>query len=468
MDGCDMRKDFGVCIILGLLLVSGLKAEHALVPEAWLSTEDLSARLEKVPLSVADDASRAEILQVVVDDHVVYQTIDGWGASMTGASAWLLTYQLTDAKRREVMRQLFTEEGIHLSLLRQPIGASDFNHEIYSYCDEPGDFDLETFSISRDTKYIIPRIREAQLLNPHLRTMASPWSPPGWMKTSGSMIGGELLPEHYGTFAQYLLKFLQAYYEEGVPVFAITPQNEPNYLPPHYPGMLMNAQEQSDFIANHLGPLLHDSDFRQVKIICHDHNYDTVDYAKEVLSSRAGKYVAGSGFHHYGGPIEAMSELHNEFPYKDIWFTEGGFGDWNTQFDNIGMELIKIPRNWSKSIVLWNIALDQNDQPAVLKKHNGNDGLLLIRSDRMDDVTYNAMYYYIGHLSKFVKPGAIRIESPMNPGVLDTVAFRNCDSSVVLLTFNPQTTSQVMEVAWKGNTFQHTVPARSFMTFVWK
>lgn len=465
--------------VLALLLTLQVLSPAAIATqvEIWRTREDLSEALtpvggvefvESIGATATITPTEAGSFVVDVDDSTFYQSIDGWGASMTGASAWLLTYQLSDEKRKDVMQQLFSEQGIGLSFLRQPIGASDFNHEIYSYCDTVGDVDLETFSVSQDDVYIVPRLQEAIAINGELKVMASPWSPPGWMKTSGSMIGGKLMKQHYTTLAAYFLKFIEAYELRGIPIYAVTPQNEPGYMPPHYPGMLMSAEQQVEFVREHLGPVLRASCYSDVKIICHDHNYDTVDYPREVLASPAYEFVAGSGFHHYGGSIEAMSALHQQFPEKGIWFTEGGFGDWNTNFDNIVHEMIAIPRNWAKSIILWNIALDQHDQPAVLNPDNTNDGLLLIRSDATDEVHYQSLFYYLGHLSKFVKPGALRISSPSDERQLETVAFLNRDGSRVLVAANRNALSISMKLRWSGKESTLPVPGRSMITLKWK
>jgi len=435
--------------------------------DAWLTTETLSAALEQQESVVFSDEATASGLIVNLDEEVRYQTIDGWGVSLTGAASWLLSEQLTEAKREEVMESLFGPTGIGLSMLRQTIGASDFNLATYSYNDGAEDPELSRFSIEPDREHILPRIREALSINPQIKVMASPWSPPGWMKTSGDLIGGTLLNSHYQTNADYFVKFIQAYEAEGVPIYAVTPQNEPGYSPAHYPGMILTKSQQIRFIGDYLGPAFRNAGLERVKIICHDHNYDGLEIPQAILASSASEYVAGSGFHHYGGPIQAMSTLKAEFPEKGIWFTEGGFGEWNDHFDNIVHEMIEIPRNWAKAIVLWNAALDQKSGPSVIGEDNPNEGMLLIRSDRKDDVRYNGQYYFLGHLSKFVRPGAVRIGSPTWIGNLETVAFENLDGSVALVLANRNQSVRRIKVNWRGRSFVYEVPARSMMTFLW-
>ena len=226
------------------------------------SSEDLhESLLEKPPLQFG--SSRIPALTIEIDDSVKYQQVDGFGASLTDSSAWLLSQKLTPAQRRTLLKQLFdTKQGIGLAILRQPMGSSDFSLADYSYDDAPpggSDPKLKRFTIDRDRQYILPVLREALAVNPNLKIIASPWSPPGWMKTSGSMIGGTLLPSSFTPLACYFVRFVQAYQAAGVPLFAITPQNEPRNIPADYPGMGMTAEQQTVFIREHLGPAFRDA-----------------------------------------------------------------------------------------------------------------------------------------------------------------------------------------------------------------
>lgn len=435
--------------------------------EAWLTTESLSSALERREDVVFGNETSGSDLIIDLDETVRYQEIDGWGVSLTGASSWLLSERLSEEKRVEVMESLFGPSGIGLSMLRQTMGASDFNVSTYSYNDGEEDPDLSRFSIDRDRDYILPRVKEALSISPRIKVMASPWSPPGWMKSSGDLIGGTLLNAHYQTHADYFVKFVEAYEAEGIPIYAVTPQNEPGYSPSHYPGMILTKSQQIRFIGDYLGPTLREAGLERVKIICHDHNYDGLDIPQAILESPASEYVAGSGFHHYGGPIQAMSTLNSQFPEKGIWFTEGGFGEWNDHFDNIVHEMIEIPRNWAKAIVLWNAALDQNSGPSVIGDDNPNEGMLLVRSDGIDEVSYNGQYYFLGHLSKFVRPGAVRISSPSWIGDVETVAFENVDGSFALVLANRNQSARSVKVNWRGESFDYEVPRRCMMTFRW-
>lgn len=435
--------------------------------EVWMTRDNLSTALQRQGDIVFQQDSPGNQRTIDVNDFLKYQQMDGFGASMTDSSAWLISHQLSNSKRAEVMERLFGQSGIELSMLRQTIGASDFNWEMYSYADTAWDWNLNNFSINRDKPYIIPMVKAALTKNPQIKVMASPWSAPGWMKSTGSMIGGYLNHDSYEVYAQYLRRFIQSYQSEGIPIYAITPQNEPLFNGSNeYPTMYMSVDDQTKFIRDHLGPALRGSGL-QTKIIAYDHNYDQYTYPRDVLNNTAAaSYIAGSAFHHYGGDVTAMTTLHNLHPNKDIWFTEGGFGSWNDGFKNQIREMINVTRNWSKSYILWNIALDQNNGPSLLS-NSINYGMLRIRSDAQDQVTYNNQYYAMGHLSKFVVPGAYRVDTNTYANSLDNVAFQNPDGSKVLVVANSENQNQTFKARWGNQSFTYTIPAGSALTFKW-
>ena len=468
-----MSKQF-VARMLSSMLVSALLFSSLFVSigsaagesvAVWNTNSNLSNALTKKSNINFTADSGSNPLTINVNEGTQYQQMDGFGISITDASAWLLTNKLTEAKRNEVMENVFGTSGIGVSLIRQTIGASDFNWERYSYADTAGDWALNNFSIDRDKPYIIPRVKQALAINSKMKVMASPWSAPAWMKSTGSMNAGYLLPEAYGVYATYLKKFIQSYQSEGIPIYAITPQNEPLYATNDYPSMYMSTADQIGFIGDYLGPELRNAGLN-TKIIAFDHNYSDVNYPQTVLgNSKAAAYIAGSAFHHYGGDPSAMTTLHNSFPNKDIWFTEGGFGSWNPGLDNMMHELIRIPRNWSKSFIAWNLALDQNNGPSLLA-NSINCGMLKIRSDGMDQVTYNDQYYAIGHFSKFVVPGAYRIDTNSLSG-LENVAFKNPDGSKVVVAYNSQSGTQNVKVKWGSQSFTYALTGKTAVTFKW-
>src|ERR1700737_3327789 len=305
-------------------------------------------------------------LTLTVDSSKAYQQIDGFGASITDSSAWLLYNKLDTAQRKELMAKLFDPvHGIGLSFIRQPMGASDFALDDYSYDDLPQgqtDPDMKHFSIAHDQAYIIPVLREALALNPRLKIVATPWSPPGWMKTSGSMIEGQLLPSAYGPLAKYFVKFVQAYEAAGVPIYAVTMQNEPLNIPKDYPGMGMSAEEQASFLRDNLGPAFREARLK-TKIMVFDHNWNLIDFPITVLTdAKAAGFAVGVATHCYGGTPAAQEELHSRFPDKGIWMTECSGGDWQTGrlLEEQARLIIGSTRHWPKAGVLGTLGLVQD------------------------------------------------------------------------------------------------------------
>ncbi len=413
---------------------------------------------------------------IYVNENIKYQQIDGFGASLTDSAAWLLNYQLNSTKRSEIMEKLFGLTGIGISLLRQTIGSSDFAWENWSFNDNGGqdDFNLNSFSLWREDAYIRPMLNQAlQVSNGKLKIFASPWSPPAWMKTKKNLIGsigGSLRSDCYDVYANYFVKYIQQNLQKGTKIYAITVQNEPMYAPPTYPGMLMSPTEQINFINNNLSPKLKNAGLN-TKIIVYDHNYgQSIDYPLQVSKSTQNN-IAGAGFHHYIGDHDAESYLltyKTQYPSKDIWMTECGFGTWmgdnNSQFQIQMERLIKSSRYWSKGLIMWNIALDQNSQPAVISANNGNKGLLTIRSDKKDSVTFESGYYSLGHFSKFVQPNAYRISSNTFHDDVENVAFLNPDNTVVVVISSRTNVDHTVKINWRNQSFDAFLPAFSSTT----
>ncbi|WP_282942154.1 glycoside hydrolase family 30 beta sandwich domain-containing protein [Paenibacillus sp. RC67] len=443
--------------------------------EAWLTTHDLTKKLQSDSVQHLKRESEAgdHVYKININAAKTFQEMDGFGASFTDASAWLIHERLDEATRSEVMRKLFDRtEGIGMTFIRQPMGACDFNDEMYSY-NELGpnetDYGLEHFTIEHDQRHIIPLLQEALRISRDIKIMASPWSPPGWMKTSGQMIGGRLKPECYGVYADYFVRFIHAYEREGITIYAVTPQNEPGYEPSQYPGMLMTAEEQIEFI-RHLGPAFRRNHIFAL-IMCYDHNWDVMDYAQKVLgNSEINNYVAGSAWHCYGGKHEAMSVIQQQFPDKGIWFTEASGGEWipptQAAFLDQMKHVIRCSRNGSKSIVWWNIALDEKNGPTVLKKSTCR-GLLRI-SRETGEVEYNLDYYTLGHISKFVIPGAMRIDSNTYEDQLETAAFRNPDGTIILIASNRTSDPKSVKVQVGSECFGYEIPGDSAATLQFK
>ncbi len=467
-------------ICVALLISPAAKAQEKSPPphqvsqiEVYESSEDLHESLqEKPPLRFG--SSRIPALTIEADDSVKYQQIDGFGASLTDSSAWLISQKLSEPQRAQLLEMLFDpKKGIGLSILRQPMGASDFASQSYTYDDLPPgqtDPDLKLFSIDHDRPYIIPILRQSLALNPNLKIIGSPWSPPGWMKTSGSTIGGALLPSAFAPLAKYFVKYVQAYEASGVPVFAVTPQNEPLNIPNDYPGMDMSAGEQSKFVRENLGPAFRDSGIKS-KILVFDHNWNQIEFPIAVLDdAKAATYAAGTAIHCYGGTVTAQSELHNRFPEKGIWLTECSGGEWQKgKLLQEAMELIiGATRNWAKSVVLWNLALDQEHKPYLGGCKTCRGVVTIDHSSSPTKVIPSVDFTSLAHASKFLSPGAVRIQSnTFDQGSLESVAFRNPDGSIVLIVLNSGGAPTPFNIGWKGTYASYRLDPAAVATFRW-
>jgi len=412
---------------------------------------------------------------ITVDTSFRFQEIEGYGAALTGSSAYLFNRVLTPNARQSLIENLFTpDSGIGLSYLRLTIGASDFSLSDFTYDDvEPGqtDFNLQNFSLSQDTLDVVPILKEILKVAPNIRLLGSPWSPPAWMKTNGSLKGGRLKQECYPVYARYFVKYIQSMQTNGIRIDAITPQNEPLYATASYPCMLMEAAHQKELIRDHLGPAFQQYGL-DVKIIVYDHNWDRPDYPIEILNDQeTRKYVAGSAFHAYAGDVSTMSFVHQAHPDKAIYFTEISGGDWATNFSdnllwNMKNILIGTANNWSKNALFWNLALDENHGP----KNNGCSncrGVVTITSQ--GQIYKNEEYYSLAHFSKFIRPEAVRILSRVAQQLMniDAVAFQNIDSSKVLIVANYSDTYKTFTVIQNQKSFNYSIAPKSVATLIW-
>jgi glucosylceramidase len=437
------------------------------------SSEELHESLQdKPPLDFG--SPKAEGLTIIVDDAAKYQQMDGFGASLTDSSAWLISQKLTASQRRQLLQMLFDpKKGIGLSMLRQPMGASDFALKDYTYDDMPqgqGDPEMKHFSIDHDREQIIPILREAVALNPNLKIIASPWSPPGWMKTSASRIQGRLLPAAYAPLAKYFVRYVQAYEAAGVPIYAVTVQNEPLNIPDDYPGMGMSAEEQANFIREDLGPAFRGAGIK-AKILTFDHNWDLIDFPIKVLSDKqAAGFIAGIAIHCYGGSPTAQTELHNRFPDKDIWLTECSGGEWQKGrlLEEQARLVISITRNWAKGVILWNLALNQNHQPFLGGCKTCRGVITIDDSVTPSQIIPTLDFTALGHASKFVTPGAYRIDSStFEQERLESVAFRNADGSIVVVVLNGGNSAVTFNLNWKGKYASYHLDRAGVATFRW-
>ncbi|HUF28787.1 MAG TPA: glycoside hydrolase family 30 beta sandwich domain-containing protein [Gemmatimonadaceae bacterium] len=449
--------------------------------EVWLTTGDrtsLLARQTDVRFGAANAAAPVQSdadATIKVDTTASYQEMVGFGAAVTDAAAWLIQTRLTPSQRDSLMRDLFGRgNGIGLSFVRLTIGASDFSLAHYSLADPPADAtepSLEHFSIEPTRGTVLPTVRQALAINPRLRVMASPWSAPAWMKTSGSLIGGTLRDDSYDAFADYLRRYIEAYAAEGVPIWAITLQNEPHHVPDDYPGMRLDPAQRTRLIARHVGPAFEQRGLRTL-IFDWDHNWDEPESPLGVLADTAARrWVAGVAWHCYGGDVSAQSLVRERHPDVDTYFTECSGGEWAPSFGdnlvwNLSTLIIGATRHWARGVLLWNLALDEAHGP-----HLGGcsdcRGVVTIDS-RNGAVTRNEEYYALAHASRFVLPGARRIESTAGASGVESVAFRNPDDgSFVLIAVNTAAAPRRVSVRVGRAEFRYSIDARAAVTFRW-
>lgn len=446
--------------------------------QVWQTTGDRARLLAPLPpLARQAQAPGAGVPVFDVDAARQHQAMVGFGASITDATAWLMQHRMSAAQRAALLRELFGrgEGGVGFELTRLTLGASDFSLSHYTYNDlPPGEADpaLARFSIAPMRAEVLPTLKEAQAVNPGLKVMASPWSAPAWMKTNGHLYKGRLKPEHFGTFSRYLVRYVQALQAEGVPVMALTLQNEPHFEPDDYPGMRLENRDRAEIIGRHLGPLLK-AEGLATQIIEWDHNWDVPQAPLEVLADPVARpFVSGVGWHCYAGEVGVMARVRDQHPDKDVWFTECSGGQWKPHWPEtlpwmVRNIVIGTTRGGARGVQMWNLALDETHGP-----HLGGckdcRGVVTIDS-RSGEVTRNLEYYALAHASKFVRPGARRIDSTFSHAQVQTVAFRNVDDgSLVLLACNSAPTPQAVAVREGGKVFETTLPRESITTFVWR
>lgn len=457
-----MKNNILITATLALISIScSVKTDEVRI---WSSLPDTDALLveSSMALEIAENSAITDTVMIYTDREC--QVMDGVGAALTHSSAIVFNRNLSQQRRDSLFRVLFTPEGIGINYTRLCIGASDFAPDLFSYS-ESEDFSLSNFSIDRDREDVIPMLKEMLAINPGLKIMASPWSPPAWMKTNGSMIGGKLRTDCYAVYADYLIKFIQAYAAEGITIHSMTVQNEPEYSTAAYPCMDMTAEEQKVFIRDHLGPKMQVLGLK-TEIVLFDHNCDNPGYPIHILNdSIARKYVAGSGFHLYRGEINAMCEVKEAHPDKDLYFTEQSGGGWAPDFDQnvrwyTGVLFSGAMNCWSRNVLLWNLALDENDGP---KNFGCQNCWGVVRVSTDGKISHNAEYYAIGHYGKAVQPGARRLESKANG--LSAVAFKNPDGTLVYLAVHYGNTDRPFVITDGTRKFSYIFKPGEVVTF---
>jgi glucosylceramidase len=459
-------------VLFSLSLLAPHSAHAQKDVSLWLTNSDSSALFQQQTSPIPLTSTPATTQIIDVDSKKTYQTIDGFGFALTGGSAQLI-WKMEPAARAALLRELFAVDGnsIGVSYLRLSVGSSDMNGNVFSYDDLPAgqtDLTMAKFDLAPDKADVIPVLKEILAIDPKIKILASPWSAPLWMKTTGEARGGVLKPEDFSAYADYFVKYIQGMKAEGITIDTLTVQNEP-LNEKNTPSMLMLETEQHDFIKDDLGPAFKKAGIK-TKIVLYDHNLDHPLYPLSILRDpQAAKYIDGTGFHLYGGKVDAMTEVHNAFPNKNLYFTEQSITDHSgTDATNLSKPvahvIIGVSRNWSKNILLWNLAADPQNGP-----HTNDGGCTGCRGAITIDgnnVTRLVAYYTLAHASKFVRPGSVRIDS----NTLDTlpnVAFKTPDGKLVLIVSNTTDSTQKFDVRSGTKVFTTSLNAGSVGTYVW-
>lgn len=461
-------------ILLGALLLGPAATINAQTTKAslWLTKADRSVLFEQQKEPLTFKTGEAAGTTITVDDKQHYQPIDGFGFALTGGSAMHIIRMSADS-RAALLKNLFAVTGndIGISYLRLSIGASDLNEKVFSYDDMPGDQTdptLKHFDLGPDKTDVIPVMKQILAINPAIKILGSPWSPPAWMKTNNDTRGGRLKPDCYPVYARYLVKYIQGMKANGINIDAITIQNEPLH-PGNNPSLLMVAPDEADFIKNNLGPAFKAAGIK-TKIIVYDHNADRPDYPISILNDPAArKYVDGSGFHLYGGDISALTDVHNAHPDKNIYFTEQMTVEPENQSTiNIAWPvkslIIGATRNWSRNVLEWNLAADPEYKPYT--DRGGCPSCQGAVTIDKNEVKKNIAYYSVAHASKFVRPGSVRIASNSSD-TLPNVAFKTPDGKKVLIVANTGDSAQDFNIKCQGKVLAVKLDKGSVGTYIW-
>lgn len=491
-----------IATVIAIFSLNNLKSQtnEPAEIEAWITTPDRTQLFNQQENPIQFNDGRRGWGQIItVDDGMQMQTIDGFGFAMTGGSVELMM-KMSKPERTKLINELFRTDknNIGVSYIRMTIGSSDLNSFVYSYDDlKEGETDenLGKFNLSQDLNDVIPVMKEVLAVNPDIKILASPWSAPTWMKTNNKVKAGNLKKEYYDVYARYFVKYIQAMKKQGITIDAITVQNEP-LNSNNTPSMQMVANDQLEFIRDHLGPAFENANLN-TKIVLFDHNLDRIDYPLTILNDpEAAKYVDGSGFHHYGGELSAMEIMHIAHPEKNLYFTEQMVVERpGSQSIEIAAQvkrlIIGATTNWSRNVILWNFAADPLNDP-----HTDDGGCSMCQGAVTIDgnmVSKNLAYYVIAHASKFVRPGSVRISSTQkgdktvsltedeerrgtnamrvgiyeNFDILPNVAFRTPDGKIVLIVANDSYTVNRFRIKYHGKIASVRLEPGAVGTFVW-
>lgn len=447
------------------------------------SDSSLQTALEKSTVALKQGVG-GEGLSVDISPSQCLQQIDGFGAAITGSTCYNLMH-MTSADRHAFLMSTFSPDCYDFSYVRISIGCSDFSLSEYSCCDTPG---IENFALTEEeTRYVIPVLKEILAINPDLKIMGSPWTSPKWMKVNNlkdlqpfdSWTSGQLNPYYYNDYAEYFVKWIKAFEDEGINIYSVTIQNEPLNRG-NSASMFMGWEEQRDFVKYALGPKFKEAGVK-AKIYAFDHNYnydnmvDQEDYPLKIYAdSEAEKYLAGAAYHNYGGQREELISIHDSAPRKELVFTETSIGTWNDG-RNVGRRLVEdmwevtlgTVNNWCRGAIVWNLMLDTDRGPNRDGGCRTCYGAVDIDEDYRT-ITLNSHYYAIAHMAYVVKTGAVRVQtSGYAPETLQYSAFVNPDGTMAFVVANRSDKAEIFTVNCEGNCFTVSVPARGVSSFRW-
>ena len=442
----------------------------------WMTTGDKTALLARQPALTFASGTNGNPT-IVVNGATSYQTMDGFGYTLTGGSAFVIN-RMPSTARDALLRELFTrnDTSVGVSYLRLSMGASDLSAAPFTYDEVPAgqaDPTLASFTIDAERTDLLPVLKLILAINPNVRLIATPWTAPRWMKDNAAYVGGSLLPAYYQAYANYFVKYIQAMKAEGITIAAVTPQNEP-LNPNNNPSLVMTAAQQATFIKGSLGPAFQAAGLT-TQIIAYDHNADHPEYPLAILDDPAANaFVVGSAFHLYGGSIDALTKVHDAHPERAVYFTEqytassGSFpGDLRWHIRNI---IIGAPANWSRNALEWNLANDETFGPHTSGGCSTCLGAVTINSSSAS-VTRNVAYYIVAHAARFVEPGSVRVASTVTGASSNTalvnVAYRTPSGRYVVVAMNDGNTTQTFNISHAGRIVTHMLTVGSVATYVW-
>lgn len=433
---------------------------------AWRTSPN--ERYREIAVDAWKTVSGPASAAVEIDAAEQFQSILGFGCAFTDASCYLLS-RMAPAARGDLIQEFLGEKGLRLSVGRTCIGASDYSRNAYSFDDTTmPDPELKHFSIAHDREYILPMLREAQQANPELFLFSAPWSPPGWMKTGGSMLGGSMRKAYFEAYAQYFVKFLKGYQAEGVKIQAVTTQNEVDTdQDGRMPATLWGQEYEAGFIREFLGPALRKASL-DTKIWLLDHNYNLWGRVLDELGDPAvSQYVDGIAWHGYVGTPDAMTRVHQAFPSKDSYWTEGGpdvtAPDYETDWTKWSGDFAVVLKNWARCIVAWNLVLDEKGQPNIGPFSCG--GVVTLDS-KTQKVARSGQYWALAHYSKTVRRGARVIATRSSLAGVEHVAFANPGGSHVLVLTN-RGEERDIDCRFQGSSARVHLPGNSVATLQW-